>query len=149
MPTRYCEIGEVGTLGINAEAIASIEPAAISTQIAATADLMDSALGDRFVLPLTAWDMAVKQCCAVLAGAALLRTRGYNPESDPSVKETVDYWTEWLDLVAKGERRPTVTDSGTKPAPDGEYGAGGFVTSRGRGLSVRGTGRCRLPFQGD
>jgi hypothetical protein len=62
------------------------EPDVISNEISAAADLMDSCFVDRFTLPLVSWDSAVRKCCAVLTGAGLLRTRGYSPEGDPSVK---------------------------------------------------------------
>jgi phage gp36-like protein len=145
----YCEVDEVGTLGINAEAIAGIEPEVVSAEIAVQRAFMDGFFGDRFTLPITAWDDAVRKCCAVLTGAGLLRTRGYNPEADPSVKDVIMYWTDWLKGIADGRWRPAVTDSSSKPAPNGQFGAGGFVTARSRGLTVRGTGRCRQPFQGD
>jgi phage gp36-like protein len=147
-PTRYCEVAEVGTLGINAAAIADCEPDAISNEISAAADLMDSCFVDRFTLPLVSWDSAVRKCCAVLAGAGLLRSRGYSPEADPSVKDTLSYWMDWLDKVADGDRRPLVTDSATGGPATGFRG-GRVVTAPSRGLTVRGTPRCRQPFQGD
>lgn len=144
----YCEVKEVGTLGINADAIRDIDPTAIAAEIGVTSDLMDTYFCDRFTLPLTSVDLSIKKCCAVLTGVALLRTRGYDPEADPSVGEASGLWMRWLEKVATGVVRPKVADSSATPPADG-FGGTRLVSSRSRGLSVRGTTHCRQPFQGD
>ena len=147
--SEYCTIEDVRTIGINADAIRGIEMPVITTEIATASALMDTYFADRFVLPITTTDPSIKKCCAVLTGIALLRTRGYDPESDPSIKEQATEWTRWLEKVATGVVRPAVVDSSTRAPTTGFPGAR-VVTSKSRGLSVRGTS-CddRQPFQGD
>ena len=53
---------------------------------------MDTFFAVRFTLPLNTIDLSIKKCCAVLTGVALLRTRGYDPEADPSVAEAASLW---------------------------------------------------------
>lgn len=144
----YCEVSEVGTLGINADAIEGIDPPVIQGEIDATSALMDTYFDDRFVLPLTEFDLSIRKCCAVLTGISLLRVRGYNPEADPSVSEASALWMRWLEKVATGVVRPKVSDS-SPTAPTTGYEGTRLVSSRSRGLTVRGTTHCRQPFQGD
>ncbi len=144
----YCLVKEVGTLGINAAAIRNIEPSVISKEIASTSDLMDTYFADRFKLPLTSFDESVRKCCAALTGVALLRTRGVSPEDRDALKDVESQWTRWLEKVAQGVVRPKVADSATV-APTNGYPGTRFKTATSRGLTVRGTGCTRQPFQGD
>lgn len=148
MAAAYCLVKEVGTLGINAAAIRGIEPADISKEIGSTSDLMDTYFADRFTLPLTAFDDSVRKCCATLTGVALLRTRGASPEDRDALKDVESSWTRWLERVAAGSVRPKVTDSAVA-APTNGYRGARVKTATSRGLSVRGTGCSRQPFQGD
>jgi phage gp36-like protein len=144
----YCEVKDVGSVGINADAIRGIDPADITAEIGSTSALMDTYFGDRFVLPLTQVDDSIKKCCAVLTGVALLRVRGYSPDADPSVGEAAAFWTRWLEKVATGVVRPQVVDSSVR-APNTGFPGARVVTATSRGLSARGTGCGRQPFQGD
>lgn len=144
----YCLVKEVGTLGINAAALRGIEPGVISAEITSTSDIMDTYFADRFVLPLTAFDQSIRKCCAALTGVALLRTRGASPEDRDALKDTEAYWTRWLEKVAQGSVRPKATDSSIV-APTNGYPGVRFKTATSRGLTIRGTGCPRQPFQGD
>lgn len=144
----YCLVKEVGGRGINAAALRGIDPGDISKEIASTSDLMDTYFADRFTLPLTEFDESVRKCCAALTGAAVLRTRGVNPEDRDALKDVEAQWTRWLEKVAAGTVRPKVTDSSVV-APTNGYQGTRFKTATSRGLTSRGTGCARQPFQGD
>jgi len=146
----YCEVGEVGTLGGNAEALETLEPDQISQEINVQSDFMNSYFDGRFTLPLTDWDLSVRKCCAVLTFAALVESRGTGQEDAETLRQRVTYWTRWLEKIQAGGPRPLVTDSASPPA-DARSGfrGGKVISASSRGLTARGTGRCRLPFQGD
>lgn len=143
----YCEVKDVGTLGINPQAIRGFTPDEISAEISVSSDLMDTYFTDRFTLPLVTTNQSVKKCCAVLTAAGLILGRGTDPETKDTLDTLVTYWTSWLGKVAAGKVRPVVQDSSPTAPTDG-YPGTRLVSSHGRGLTVRGTGRCREPFQG-
>lgn len=154
--SAYCTTTELGSLGaVTAEALADIDPADKEKAISALSGLMDDYFGgsSRAELhpPLLTWGDQVRTCCAVLASAQALRTRGYNPEADPAVKETVDFWMKWLEKVSAGDIVPT----GVTPSPPDDAAGSSItaipraVSSSTRGYSVRGTGLSRGPFQSD
>lgn len=151
--SAYCSVAEVGAIGINADALTDIDPADLAKEIGGASGVMDSyfAGSTRFTLPLVSWGAEVRKCCAVLAGVGALRTRGYNPEDDKSVKETVDFWMAWLAKVAAGDVLPVdIVDS--PPGTDPSSTSGGRMrvsTSTSRGYSTRGTGQSRGVFQSD
>lgn len=144
----YCEVKDVGTIGINAQAIRGFTPDEISAEISVTSDLMDGFFRDRATLPLTRTDSSIKKCCAVVTGISLVLTRGTDPDSREDYERQRSDWMSWLAKVASGVVRPDWQDSSPTAPTDG-YPGTRLVSSRSRGLSVRGTGHCREPFQGD
>lgn len=111
MSAAYCTVAEITTLGINPQAVRDIEVPLKAAAIAAISDKMDGYLSAQFKLPLVAFGADVHMCCAILAAAQLLRARGYDPDSDPSVMENVRSQEQWLRDVSRGIVRPQVTDS--------------------------------------
>ena len=138
MSAAYCIAAEITTLGINPDALVDVEPTQKAAAIAAASDKMDGYLSSQFKLPLLTFGQDVRTCCAVLSGAHLLRVRGYNPEADPSVKETFDAQMQWLRDVARGIVRPQVVDS----SPAAKLGV---PSSQPRITSAASRGFSRMP----
>lgn len=138
MSAAYCTVDEITTLGINPEALADVEPEQKAAAIGAASDKMDGYLSSQFKLPLKTFGQDVRTCCAVLSGVHLLRVRGYSPEADPSIKETVDAQMLWLRDVARGIVRPQVVDS----SPSAQLGV---PSSQPRISSAPSRGFSRMP----
>lgn len=156
---RYAEQADLIALGINADAIAGIDPTKVNEALDAASAKVDSYLRAQFTLPLTQFGKDIVEATSIIAAYSILSGRGYNPAagSDPNLRQRyVDIVGEpphrlgWLDLVAKGAVTPDATGSSsgsTEGTPD--Y-APMPVSSSQRGWSNRGTGRNpNGPFQGD
>lgn len=137
MSAAYCTIAEITTLGINPGALSDVDNPTKTAAIAAISDMMDGYLSAQFKLPLVTFGSDVKLCCAVLVGGQLLRSRGYDPEADPSVGENIRSKEQWLRDVARGIVRPQVVDS----SPSAELG---LPSAGPRVLSASSRGFSRL-----
>lgn len=141
----YCTVAELGTKGVNPEAIEDIDPQRKLEAIASTSDYMDGFFKSQAVLPLVSWGDDVRECCAVLAAAKLMRVRGssYNSE-DP-------FWLEvarkerWLLNISRRDVTPQwvtsapaaklgVPDGGPKVLSAPSVGFSSMVRSPGGGL---------------
>ena len=110
----------VGTL-VLADVYACDVASSVERALDAASDWLDSYLRRRYTLPLTAWDIAVRQCAAARAGLLVMQARGYDPSvgSDKSVGDRADGAEKWAEKLAQGWVTPDVTDSSEEePAED-------------------------------
>ena len=87
----------------------------------AASDWLDGYLARRYTLPLTAWDMAVRDACAGWCALKALTVRGFDPEApgDKVVVDAAKRAETWAEHVGQGRVTPRVTDSSEQdPAVD-------------------------------
>jgi hypothetical protein len=120
------------SLGLRAEALSDVSHAVLDGHLRrATDEIVSSLAAQEYLGPFTVWGDDVAGTCRTLGGYYALLARGFKPAdgADPSVQAVADA-RAWLDLVAKGHRKPfNVTDS----TPTTNEGAGIVVTSANRG----------------
>jgi phage gp36-like protein len=147
----YCTSAQLAQYGIRAEALANIDSAVISANIAAASDVIDSYLRSRFELPLLAWGSDVTGACAKIAVYEIMRSRGFNSArgSDERIKEAYDEAIKWLVDVSAERATPNVTDSSPNAEPGLVQGGGTAMVSsyRSRGYFTP-DGRRGGAFQG-
>lgn len=97
----------------------------------AETDKADSALGMQMPTPLSAWDSYIRQGVAMCATATIIKEDGCKVrEKDEWILKACELFDEWLDKVAKGERKPpgavdptpTVSDGGAYAISDAKRG---------------------------
>lgn len=150
--TQYAQIADLDT-GINAAALAGVDPAVKTANLVDASAIIDGYLRDQFTLPLTGTVGGdIRRACVNIAVYFIMVGRGYNPDAgaDPGIRERYTDALTWLKLVAQGTVTPTVTDSSAGSA-EGRPGARpGVFSSSSRGFSSRGDPNGRQwPFQGD
>ncbi len=147
---NYCTIAQLQTFGVAAAAIAKYTPVEKTAGIEAASRKIDSYLRAVFTLPLVQVGTDLARCCAIIASYDLLSSKGLNPEgTDENVRLRYRDELAWLQLVASGEIKPDVTDSGSGAIEGVPSGGGRVVSATSRGYSVRGTGNVRGAFQSD
>jgi phage gp36-like protein len=112
--SQYATSSDFTNFGINAIAIANIDPAVVTAQLQAASDLMDSYFNGRYRLPLSAWDNSVRMnCCWIAAWLVLSKSRGFNPDnpSDVTVRASFDDAIAWCNGVQRQAIHPTVTQA--------------------------------------
>lgn len=115
-------------MGAPALAAPAIAGAAIqNAQLVTASAKVDSYLRSRFTLPLVQWGDDLVQATCRLAAYALIRVRGYNPDSEADKQYDVDRKeTEaWLKDIASGKATPDVVDS----SPGATVGSSGTSDS--------------------
>jgi phage gp36-like protein len=122
----YATMTDLTRLGIPSAALTGVATAAQEAALAAASSLADGYIGAQFVLPLTAWGDDLRAHVAAIAAWTVLKTRGFNPESnaDATVRASYEDAIRWLERVAAGTVSPVVTDA----TPD-EDDAGPFVVA--------------------
>jgi phage gp36-like protein len=85
--------------------------AAQTAQLLRASELVDDALCDRWVLPLTDWGTDVIQAVCDIAAYRLVCLRGFNPEADGEYAKNFKAAKDWLAAIKNGEETPNVTDS--------------------------------------
>lgn len=111
MSAAYCTVAEIGTLGVNPGAISDIDPTRKAQAIATVSDHIDGYLASQFTLPLISWGQDLREACAVLAAAQLLRTRGTSYDPEDAFWSSVKEKERWLQNIARRFVTPRVVDS--------------------------------------
>ena len=113
MSDAYCVIADL-SIAIRSEALDGFDQAILQDCIDGAADKIDGYLRDRFTLPLTKWDRAIRRCCAILAVYDAVMARGLNPANAPGdeqLQTRYDTEIEWLRDIANNRTTPDVIDS--------------------------------------
>ena len=120
------------SLGVRAEALSDVSHAVLDGHLrGATDEIVTALAAQEYLGPFTTWGEDIAKTCRKIASYEGLLARGFKPsdEADPIVQAVADA-RAWLDLVAKGHRKPfNVTDS----TPTTNEGAGIVVTNTNRG----------------
>jgi phage gp36-like protein len=89
----------------------------VELNLDAASDWLDGYLARQFTLPLTAWDLTVRDACAAWAALKVLTVRGFDPEQgkDKAVVDAAKRAETWAEHVAQGRVLPNVTDSSADP----------------------------------
>lgn len=120
----FCTPADVLAYGVRAEALSDVAHSVIDRQARRATDEIVSALdAQQYKGPFTAWGDDVRGNACTLAGYYSLLARGFRPAdaADPVIQAVADA-RAWVDLVAKGERKPFgVTDSTTTEDEGGVY----------------------------
>ena len=123
------------SLGLRAEALSDVSHAVLDGHLRrATDEIVSSLAAQEYLGPFTAWGEDVRGNACTLAGYHALLARGFKPDdaADPVIQAVADA-RAWLDLVAKGQRKPFgVTDSTNTEDEGGPY----VVTSASRGWDL-------------
>lgn len=136
----YCTVDDLGRFGVNAQAIEDLareenqEP-----PIAARSAFIDSYLNRVFTMPILVWGADVKECCAVLVAWDVISVRGFKPgenTEDHPLRVRYEDMITWLDMIAKGQVKPVLTDS--SPVPPGGGGSGSTFRPRAVSNAQRG-----------
>lgn len=127
-------ITQLYQLGLNAQAFGNVPNATAQQWLDSASARIDSALADRFTLPLVApYPQDLIECECVFASWTGLLVRGWNPEAPGGAAQKIRYdeWNAWLQRVASGQLTPTVHDSSSSGggATDDTASAGPFVIS--------------------
>ncbi len=136
----FCTRADITTFGARAAAVDEAVVDVINQTIQARTDWICSYLGDRGQLPITAWDMSVRQACAIAVAWDLTAGPiGRHPEdvteNDPLYLRFKEI-QRWLEKIAAGGTLPVVTFT-PAPIPAGQAGAASAVTDRSRGWQSR------------
>lgn len=110
----------VGTL-VLADVYACDVASSVERALDGGSDWLDGYLRRRYTLPLTAWDIAVREAAAAKTSLVIMQVRGYAPEtgSNETIKDRFDEAARWAERVAQGWITPSVTDSSEEdPAVD-------------------------------
>ena len=151
MSTAYCTIADLG-LAIRSEALDGFDQAILQDCIDGAADKIDGYLRDRFTLPLTKWDKAIRRCCAILAVYDAMIARGLNATNasgDEQLQVRHDTEIGWLRDIANNRTTPDVIDSSALGAEAVSAARAQCDSNVQRGFQ-RGDGDCygRIAFQG-
>jgi len=151
MSAAYCTIADL-SLAIRSEALDGFDQAVLQDCIDGAADKIDGYLRDRFTLPLTKWDKAIRRCCAILAVYDAVIARGLNPANaagDEQLQIRHDTEIGWLRDIANNRTTPDVIDSSPQGA-EAVSSARAEVDSNVQRGYQRGTGDSyeRIAFQG-
>ncbi len=112
--SQYATSVDFTNFGINALAIANVDPGVVNAQLIAASAMMDSYFNGRYALPLLSWDQSVTMnCCFIAAWLVMSKSRGYNPDnpSDVTVRASYDDAIAWCNGVQRQAIHPTVTQS--------------------------------------
>lgn len=117
----YASLADLTTFGLPATALGAVTTAQQQAQLDAAAGRVDSKIGGRYVVPLTAPIPAViTQTTCKIAAWEVLRIRGWNPMV-PGDKAIFDGFVDanaWLDAVQhQREHLVGVAQTGSAPMP--------------------------------
>lgn len=124
---RFASPADVLRLGVRSEALSDVSAATLDASCGRATDEIVSALdAQEYKGPFDAWGEDVRGTAATLAGYYALLVRGFAPQNgaDPLVQAVADA-RAWLDLVAKGSRRPFGVADSTDDEDEGDV----YVTS--------------------
>lgn len=121
---RFATVADMARLGVRSEALSDVSAADKDASCGRATDEIVSALdAQEYKGPFTSWGDDVRGTAATLAGYYALLVRGFKPAdaADPIIQAVADA-RSWVDLVAKGQRKPFgVVDSTTTEEEGGVY----------------------------
>lgn len=149
--TRYAEPADLTRLSLPASALTGIATADQEAALNAASDVADSYLGQRFELPLTAWEDDLKRAVCNIAAYDLMSRRGYAPRgADTAAEDNIRLRYKdaiaWLERVAAGKVNPVgVVDAKPETSPGGvvRYTAQPMASTTNEGAFITGTPRGR------
>jgi len=109
----YADRTDLYRLGIREDALGDTSTDDQDAALEAASRTADSYLASQLTVPLTGTiTLDVKSAVCRLAAYDLISgTRGFNPESDPSLRDRYSDALRWLEGVSKGLIRPQVAPS--------------------------------------
>lgn len=118
MATRYAERSDVEAGGLPEATLAGFSDPTVNAALDARSAYADGFFGQRFTLPLTEWDAAVRMAVVQLVAWDLIVLRGYVPNDpwDEGIRARAEAADRWLASVESGKVKPTVTDSAPEVA---------------------------------
>jgi len=132
----FCTRSDVSTFGARADAIESAAAEVVRDTIQARTDWICSFLSQRQPGPFTAWDMSVRQACAIAVAWDIVSAPvGRNPEDDITQDPLYLRFKgiqDWLKQITAGGPMPAVTGT-PGPIPAAPPGAAGAATNTSRG----------------
>jgi phage gp36-like protein len=104
----YATASDLYDLAVPQAALVDLPSGTIDNALAVASRRADSFLGRRFELPLSLWDVDLKEAVCKLAAWQLLTVRGFSPElGDADVfQKNKDEALKWLGMVADGKVTP-------------------------------------------
>jgi phage gp36-like protein len=126
----YCDPVDFTRYGLPDGATEGVEVSIIADACLAATDEADGYIAGAYVLPLTAWDEALRKHCTKLAVWTVMTRRGFDPEQGPDKILKVDYDNAiaWLKRLQDGKLRPPGIVDSTPQVFEG----GASVVSRPR-----------------
>jgi phage gp36-like protein len=120
--TRYAERADVLAGGLPEATLDGFDDPTVEAILDARSAHADGFFAQRYTLPLTAWDAAVRMHVVNLASWDLIVKRGYVPNDpwDEGIRARAEAAETWLLNVSRGHVKPAVTDSA--PAVAKTYG---------------------------
>ncbi len=116
MPTPFCAIADVTTLGIPASALGTLTTAQQQGACDAANGIVEAHTTAHFPLPYTSWGAEVTYWAVCIAQKIMLDVRGRNP-STASADKLIDDRFTWaegqLDKVQRGALNPTISPATT------------------------------------
>lgn len=119
---RFAAVADVLRFGVRAAGLSDVSAVDIDASCGRATDEIVSALdAQEYKGPFDAWGEDVRGSAATLAGYYALLARGFRPDdgADPIVQAVADV-RAWLDLVAKGSRRPFGVADSTDDEDEGD-----------------------------
>jgi phage gp36-like protein len=98
---------------MNPVAIQTIDDATVDAALTSASLTADGYMRGRFSLPLTAWDMGIREKVAYIAGYNLMSQRGMNPGAGADVNFRMRYEDaiRWFEGVQRQAVHPLVTET--------------------------------------
>jgi phage gp36-like protein len=107
---------------MNPVAIQTLDDATVDAALTSASLTADGYMRGRFSLPLTAWDMGIREKVAYIAGYNLMSQRGMNPGAGADVNFRMRYEDaiRWFEGVQRQAVHPLVTET-LVPVPRYEF----------------------------
>lgn len=99
----YCTPEDVRTLSIPAASMRDLPIVDLAQACLAATDEAASYLGSSFDMPLTEWGVALRMHTSNMAAYHALKRRGYDPNSNESIRLGYTDALDWLKRGAKGD----------------------------------------------
>lgn len=116
----YASRSELVLHGLPSSALGSLSTDQQDAALAAASDKIDSYIGGRYALPLSAWGADITAACCRLAVWDLLNVRGFPPQptaGDEAVRLRAEETIAWLRDVQRSAAHPRVTPAPSPQAP--------------------------------
>ena len=140
--TRYVEVEDLVSYGLNEAALAGIDPVVIDDALDAASKVAADYFGAQYTLPLESVGDSTKMYVSYIAAWILMSAVGFAPESgnDALIRTRYEDAMSWLNKVRSGMAPEGVAGA---PGPPGSGGQSPFarplvISSSQRGFSSRG-----------